>query len=289
MLRAIISSRQFAVPENYEKSFELAELTFIYQRVFCPLRKCIVTLSEDVNCALSKFPDLDFLGPFIEDSIAQGISNGTLCAATYKPFSSALSPSQKENNKENMPMSATAVTSLLEIKPLNASQCQADAKGSLMGGMSKLQGVATQAKEKFWNRITLKKPVKALDPQITVFAPNKKQKVAQEPQPMSEPSASPYFSNSVESDKLLIVDDVDAPLSKSPLSLENIEKFYEKESAKTKGEPIHGSKCVRSPRFSDQANALPLSENVSHYFNSFAASPSMATLLTTRKSSRINK
>jgi hypothetical protein len=62
------------VPDDYEKNFLKAFLTFKFQRVYCPQRKRLVMLSEQTESPhgseLNKISDLTFLGKEIKDSIA---------------------------------------------------------------------------------------------------------------------------------------------------------------------------------------------------------------------------
>ncbi|XP_068642839.1 exonuclease 1 [Aristolochia californica] len=71
------------VPPSYEETFKKALWTFLYQRVYDPIRDDIVHLTEihhDVN------NDLDFLGPLIPQKVARGIARGELDPFSKLPF-----------------------------------------------------------------------------------------------------------------------------------------------------------------------------------------------------------
>jgi exonuclease-1 len=78
------------VPEDYLDNFRLAEAAFLYQRVFCPLTRRIITFSPLIN------PDdgiLAIIGDEIEDSVALEIARGNIDPISRKEF---------QSNKENM-------------------------------------------------------------------------------------------------------------------------------------------------------------------------------------------
>ncbi|KAL9610281.1 MAG: hypothetical protein Q9167_005001 [Letrouitia subvulpina] len=84
ILRMLSFDGQYRVPPGYAEAFERAELTFLYQRVFCPLASEIVgmhNLSEDLKCK-----DLSFMGSEIKRDIAIGIAQGDLHPTTKRPL-----------------------------------------------------------------------------------------------------------------------------------------------------------------------------------------------------------
>jgi len=46
VIRSLKLEGKYIVPADYEEKFEKALLTFKYQRVFCPIKKHLVTLNE---------------------------------------------------------------------------------------------------------------------------------------------------------------------------------------------------------------------------------------------------
>ncbi|KAI4158258.1 MAG: hypothetical protein LQ342_007633 [Letrouitia transgressa] len=84
ILRMLSFDGQYRVPPGYAEAFERAELTFLYQRVFCPLASEVVgmqNLSQDLKCK-----DLNFMGCEIEPDIAIGIAQGDLHPTTKRPL-----------------------------------------------------------------------------------------------------------------------------------------------------------------------------------------------------------
>jgi exonuclease-1 len=75
---------QFQVPADYLANFKQAELTFLYQRVFCPIAKKLVTLTvpeEGIN-----LDELPFIGGDVDPEIAAGVAFGNLDPMTKEPI-----------------------------------------------------------------------------------------------------------------------------------------------------------------------------------------------------------
>ncbi|KAL9042409.1 MAG: hypothetical protein Q9214_003788, partial [Letrouitia sp. 1 TL-2023] len=84
ILRVLSFDGQYRVPPGYAEAFERAELTFLYQRIFCPLAGEVVgmqNLSEDLKCK-----DRNFMGSEIERDTAIGIAQGDLHPTTKRPL-----------------------------------------------------------------------------------------------------------------------------------------------------------------------------------------------------------
>ena len=84
ILRMLQFDGKFHVAPGYLDAFRKADLTFQYQRVFCPIEKKIVTLTE-VQEDL-QLGDLDFVGPRIDQSIAAAVATGELDPMTKAPI-----------------------------------------------------------------------------------------------------------------------------------------------------------------------------------------------------------
>jgi exonuclease-1 len=83
-LRMLQFEGQFRVPAGYQASFNQAELTFLYQRVFCHKAEKLVTLSppeEGIN-----LDELPYIGGDMEPEIAIGVSRGDLDPTTKEPI-----------------------------------------------------------------------------------------------------------------------------------------------------------------------------------------------------------
>lgn len=105
------------LPPNYLDQFRQAELTFLYQRVFCPKAQELVFLTplpEDLDAE-----EMPFIGAFIESSRAQGIAEGDLDPITKEKIVAPLSP---ESRKRRASSSAQAshVSHLPPKKPIDS-------------------------------------------------------------------------------------------------------------------------------------------------------------------------
>ena len=83
-LRMIQFEGQFQVPADYYQNFKQAELTFIYQRVFCPKAGKLVTLTSpgsEIN-----LEELTYIGDDMDPEIAVGVASGDLDPTTKEPI-----------------------------------------------------------------------------------------------------------------------------------------------------------------------------------------------------------
>jgi exonuclease-1 len=83
-LRMLQFEGQFRVPVDYQANFNQAELTFLYQRVFCHKAEKLVTLcppEEGIN-----LDELPYIGGDMEPEIAIGVSRGDLDPTTKEPI-----------------------------------------------------------------------------------------------------------------------------------------------------------------------------------------------------------
>lgn len=84
ILRMLQFDGQYCVPTGYLEAFQRAELTFLHQRVFCPIANDIVMMTQPApGCNVES---LDFLGNSVEKEIALGIVRGDLHPMTKKPI-----------------------------------------------------------------------------------------------------------------------------------------------------------------------------------------------------------
>jgi exonuclease-1 len=63
---------QYRVPPGYLEAFRQAELTFLHQRVFCPLANALV-LNTDLDDNI-KEDDLPFIGSHTEPDVAMAVA-----------------------------------------------------------------------------------------------------------------------------------------------------------------------------------------------------------------------
>lgn len=83
-LRMLRFEGQYHVPADYLQSFKQAELTFLYQRVFCPKASKLVTLTVpegDVN-----LDELPFIGDDFDSDTAVGVAHGDLDPISKEPL-----------------------------------------------------------------------------------------------------------------------------------------------------------------------------------------------------------
>ena len=84
ILRMLQFDSQFHVPVGYLEAFKKAELTFLYQRVFCPLVNDIVMTTD---LGLEGEPeDFAFIGRTIDRDLAIGVAKGNLHPMTKEPI-----------------------------------------------------------------------------------------------------------------------------------------------------------------------------------------------------------
>jgi len=76
ILRMLQFEGQYRVPTGYLEAFRQAELTFLHQRVFCPLTNSLV-MNTDVDGNV-KEADMPFIGSAVEQDIAIGVARGDL-------------------------------------------------------------------------------------------------------------------------------------------------------------------------------------------------------------------
>lgn len=111
-LRMLQLEGRFYVPAGYLERFKQAELTFIYQRVFCPVAEKLVTLTP-VGSDVS-LEDLTFIGDDLDPEVAVGVANGNLDPSSKQPIT--LKPPTHEKRLPNITRRQTFGSSA-ELKP----------------------------------------------------------------------------------------------------------------------------------------------------------------------------
>ncbi|KAK3484693.1 uncharacterized protein B0T23DRAFT_57726 [Neurospora hispaniola] len=82
------------VPDDYLARFKQAELTFIYQRVFCPEKQAVVCLTEPDESI--NVDDMPYIGAPIDAKLARAIAVGDVNPITKEPIIvTATSPSKR--------------------------------------------------------------------------------------------------------------------------------------------------------------------------------------------------
>lgn len=121
IVRMLQFDGQYHVPTGYLEAFYRAELTFLHQRVFCPLANDVVMMSEFDSA--SKPQDLSFIGEPIEQKVAIGVAKGELDPMTKAPIrvqSSAIvtSPKTPWTNSRKTTI-GTSFSAVKENKPID--------------------------------------------------------------------------------------------------------------------------------------------------------------------------
>jgi exonuclease-1 len=90
------------VPDNYLADFKQAELTFLYQRVFCPEKQELVFLTEpDSSIDVESMP---FIGAAVQPRLAQSIARGNVNPITKKPIATPSSPGKRRISQVSAPV-----------------------------------------------------------------------------------------------------------------------------------------------------------------------------------------
>ncbi|PMD42484.1 hypothetical protein L207DRAFT_581143 [Hyaloscypha variabilis F] len=93
VIRMLQFDGKFLVPKGYLEAFYQAELTFLHQRVFCPIAKTLVLHTEpEQPIDVDKMP---FIGAHVAAEIAQGVARGDLNPMTKLPIVVLSSSSKK--------------------------------------------------------------------------------------------------------------------------------------------------------------------------------------------------
>lgn len=84
IVRDLAFRKRFQLPARYPESFRRADLTFLHQRVFCPILNNIVMMASFGPGPEPE--DFSFIGSDMDQHVAIGVSNGELHPMTKKPM-----------------------------------------------------------------------------------------------------------------------------------------------------------------------------------------------------------
>lgn len=157
---------QFKVPADYLTNFIQAENTFLYQWVFCPTAKRLVTLTPSDGVNLEEMP---FIGADVEPEIAAGVASGDLDPTTKEP---------------------------IELKPL--------ATGKVPLGISRRQTLGSSSELKPSKPINSfftpkRRPLAELDPNSLTPSPSQQRLLERNSNMSWQASSAPLRSNTVRS------------------------------------------------------------------------------------------
>ncbi|KAL4779409.1 hypothetical protein BJX76DRAFT_340811 [Aspergillus varians] len=124
-LRMLQLEGQYRIPADYIQNFKQAELTFLYQRVFCPTAGKLVTLTLPESDV--KLDELPFIGTDMDPEIAVGVAHGDLDPASKEPLQLVVKPlndSKTDRNKLvpslNRRQTIGSFSELKPSKPINS-------------------------------------------------------------------------------------------------------------------------------------------------------------------------
>lgn len=120
ILQMLAFDGKYRVPIGYLESFRKAELTFLHQRVFCPVENDLV-----LTTSLGTQPepdDFSFIGSSVDQKIAIGVSRGDLNPITKKPINvkSGIAETPKTPWSGSMPNSGSTFSDLKGNKSIQA-------------------------------------------------------------------------------------------------------------------------------------------------------------------------
>ena len=93
IIRILQFDGQYRIPLEYLENFRKAELTFLHQRVFCPIDNKLV-MTTDLGGGVEP-EDFAFIGKDVEINVACGVANGDLHPMTKQPLTV---PSKSQRN-----------------------------------------------------------------------------------------------------------------------------------------------------------------------------------------------
>ena len=76
IIRMLQFDGQYHVPSGYLEAFRKAELTFLHQRVFCPVAEAVIPMTDLDAGVVAE--DLAFIGDEMEPNVAKGVARGDL-------------------------------------------------------------------------------------------------------------------------------------------------------------------------------------------------------------------
>ena len=231
VLRMLQLEKHFIVPGDYLEQFQRAELTFLHHRVFCPIAKQLVFLTDLERGMLEK--DLPFLGPSVDPETAIGVACGDLdpmtkesiCSRKSAPSSRAASWTLRRQNiaSEADPKNSKPIDSffqprrqpLAELDPnsLTPSPPQQRLLNTHRNASWEARSVASAPQMRRTDSSTPVSGSAVMEPRLTVertaflaraatvstFQPMKRQRLCSAPEETSPTvKKSPFFANATE-------------------------------------------------------------------------------------------
>ncbi|KAJ5594195.1 uncharacterized protein N7459_000403 [Penicillium hispanicum] len=117
-LRMLQFEGQYKVPADYLASFQQAEQTFLYQRVFCPNARKLLTLTPPDNGV--NLEEMPFIGGDVDAEIAAGVACGDLDPTTKEPIEMKLLAAGKLPLGVSRRQTLGSSSELKPSKPINS-------------------------------------------------------------------------------------------------------------------------------------------------------------------------
>lgn len=98
VIRMLQFDGKFRISENYLAQYKQAELTFLYQRVFCPEKQHIVLLTDPDPTSPLDIEEMPYIGGRVDAEIAKAIAVGDVNPITKEPIIIASLPDKSRTN-----------------------------------------------------------------------------------------------------------------------------------------------------------------------------------------------
>lgn len=109
VVRMLQFDGKFRVSENYLAQYKQAELTFLYQRVFCPKKKQLVLLTEPQPSMPLDLEEMPYIGARVDAGLAEAVATGDVNPMTKEPITIAALPEKRRSNALTKTTRAAAV------------------------------------------------------------------------------------------------------------------------------------------------------------------------------------
>lgn len=108
VIRMLQFDGKFRVSENYLAQYKQAELTFLYQRVFCPEKQDIVLLSEPHPSSPLDIEEMPYIGARVDAAFAKAVAVGDVNPITKEPIRIVPLPDNRRTNGPTTTRAAVA-------------------------------------------------------------------------------------------------------------------------------------------------------------------------------------
>ncbi|ROT35761.1 exodeoxyribonuclease [Sodiomyces alkalinus F11] len=99
LVRMLQFEGKHRIPEDYLSQFFKAELTFLHQRVFCPIKQELVFLTEPQEG--QGVEDMPFIGGYVEPTVARAVAEGDVNPMTKLRITPAPMPESKRRHSQS--------------------------------------------------------------------------------------------------------------------------------------------------------------------------------------------